>query len=298
MGLVVAAILVFNLQAIIDLMRPQLDVVALVTDAPGVRVGTEVWAEGVKIGRVKDVVITKRQDRAYVSMDLRLDPRAVAIVTAESDVLASRQRFIGDPIIRIFAGAPGDPPLRPGDTIVGKPRPTPQELLDQAMTFPATLDSLMDAARLVQARFEARKPRMEQMGDELRSVADAASALASELETGSLGRMLDDRAGLPARIRALRLRVRDLGEASRHMAERYSLDTDDGLAAHLDRLNRRARDVEAALARLQARMEEGEGFVARIQADTALQVAVRGIQLQLDSLMAEAHSIALRMFLP
>jgi ABC-type transporter Mla subunit MlaD len=297
-ALVVVAILVFNLREILDLPRRQIDVVAMVKDAPGVRSQTEVWAEGVKVGRVKKVTLTEYRDSVYVALDLRLDARVTDIITADSDVRASRQRFIGDPLIRLFAGAPGDPPLRAGDTIVGKPRLSPEQLIARAELLPATLDSLMDAARLVQTRFEARQPHVEQMGDQIRAVADAAAALAVEMEGGSLGRMLDGRTGLPAHMNALRQRVSDLGGAAQRMTERYSPHADAGLAAHLDALRQRASNVETALAELQAMIDEGEGFIARAQADTAIQVAIRGIQIQLDSLKADAFSIALRMFLP
>lgn len=298
LALGVAAVVVFNLQELRDLTRRQIDIVALIEDAPGVRVGTEVWAEGVKVGRVKQVMIQKGDDAAMVALDLRMDARATAIITASSDVRASRQRFIGEPVVRLFAGAPGDTRLQSGDTIIGVPRPTPEALLDRAMELPPMLDSLVHDARLVQAQIEARQPRFEQMGVQLEALGDATTGLAALLDEGSLGRMLDGETGALARVEALRLRVSDLGEAAARMIDRYSPTGDTGLAAQLDALARRARSMEASLARLQAMVEDGDGFVARAQADTAIDVAVRGVQIQLDSLVAEAHSVILRMFLP
>jgi hypothetical protein len=294
----VAAVVVFNLQAIRDLTRSQIDIVALIEEAPGVRVGTEVWAEGVKVGRVKQVMIQKHDDAAMVALDLRVDARATTIITASSDVRASRQRFIGEPIVRLFAGAPGDLRLQSGDTIIGVPRPSPEALLDRAMELPPMLDSLVHDARLVQAQIEARRPHFDQLASQLEALGDATSGLAALLDEGSLGRMLDGRTGALARVGALRLRVSELSEATARMIDRYSPTGDVGLAAQLDALARRARNVEASLARLEALVDEGDGFVARAQADTAIEVAVRGVQIQLDSLMAEAHSVILRMFLP
>jgi ABC-type transporter Mla subunit MlaD len=297
-ALFLTAIVIFNMDAIRDLGRRDVHIVALLEDAPGVRVGTPVWVEGVRVGRVREVVIIKEDGAPLVELDLTLEPRARALVTRSSDVRASRQRFIGEPIVRIFAGSPDEPPIEGGDTIRGKPRLTPAELMAEAATLPVMLDSIRAAAAVVQARFEERQPRIQRLGDEIQATAAAAGALRDQLDDGSLGRMLDGTAGLPARVRTLRARLGELGAALGDVTERYGPDLEEGLAAHLDRLAVRSRDVQSALAALEARMETGDGFIGRVQQDTALQVAVRGVQLQIDSLVAEAYSIAFRMFLP
>jgi phospholipid/cholesterol/gamma-HCH transport system substrate-binding protein len=296
--LLVVGVVVFNLPAIRDLTRSQVDIVALVMDAPGVRIGTEVWAEGVKVGRVQGVRIQPVQDTMFVALDLRLDTRATTIVTRGSDVRVVRRRQIGEMAVRISAGEPGDPPLQPGDTLVGRPRISPQELVALGQALPGTLDSLLVYARTVEAAFEARRPRMERAGDQIREVLDAASALADEVERGPLGEMLDPVRGAPARVRALGQRVEKLAAAAERLGERYSLATEDGLAAEVRALNERARAVEASLARVQSEIETGEGFFGRFREDPAIERAIRGVEAQVDSLVAEAWSVALRMFLP
>jgi phospholipid/cholesterol/gamma-HCH transport system substrate-binding protein len=297
-SLLVVGVVVFNLPAIRDLTRSQVDIVALVMDAPGVRIGTEVWAEGVKVGRVQGVRIQPVQDTMFVALDLRLDTRATTIVTRGSDVRVVRRRQIGEMAVRISAGEPGDPPLQPGDTLVGRPRISPQELVALGQALPGTLDSLLVYARTVEAAFEARRPRMERAGDQIREVLDAASALADEVERGPLGEMLDPVRGAPARVRALGQRVEKLAAAAERLGERYSLATEDGLAAEVRALNERARAVEASLARVQSEIETGEGFFGRFREDPAIERAIRGVEAQVDSLVAEAWSVALRMFLP
>lgn len=297
-GLIIAAILIFNMDAIADLGRRHLNIVAIMDDAPGVRVGTDVWVEGVRVGRVKNVAVIRDNGATVAALDLRIQPRSRALITAGSDVRASRRRFIGDPVVSLYAGSPGEPPIEDGDTIRGQRRLTPEELLAQAASLPVMLDSIRAAAALVQAQFERSQPRIERLSRQLQATMDAAGALSELLERGSLAPMLDGSTGLAPRLQALRARLTALGEALTEVTERYGPDLEDGLAARLDGLAQRGRTVQASLAALEVQIEEGDGFIGRFQQDTALHVAVRGVQLQIDSLMAEAFSIALRMILP
>lgn len=295
-ALIGVATLVFNLQAIVDASRRTIDVVAVVDDAPGVHVGTEVWVEGVKVGRVRRVSLVRERDSTLVALDLRLDRKARALVTASSDVRSSRRRFIAEPLVRVFAGSPTDPPLQPGDTIRGQPRLGPEEIIAQFEALVPTMDSVLAEARRLQDIFERRQPAFERLGAQIRTATSAASALSAQADLGSLGPMLDGETGLPAHVRVLRTRMTEVSAAADEMVDRYG--TEGALATDMRGLADRARAIDSALAGIEARMEAGGGFLWRVQADTAIHVAVRGVGLQIDSLMAEAASIALRMFLP
>jgi ABC-type transporter Mla subunit MlaD len=297
-GLIAAAILIFNMDAIAELGRRDLTIVALLEEAPGVRAGTDVWVEGVRVGRVRNVAMVQENGAPLAALDLRIQARSRALVTTGSDVRAARRRFIGDPVVRISAGRPGDPPIQTGDTIRGQPRLTAEALLAEAANLPLVLDSLREAAALVQAQFERSHSRIDRLGRQLQLTMDAAGALSEQLDGGSLGPMLDGGTGLPSRARALRIRLTALAQGLTEVTERYGPDLEDGLAARIQGLAERSRSVQATLAALEAQIEEGDGFIGRFQQDTALQVAVRGVQLQIDSLVAEASSIALRMILP
>lgn len=297
-ALVVAAAVTFNLEVITDLTRRYIHIVALVKDAPGVRIGTDVWVEGVHVGRVQAVEITNLDESVYVALHMRLERRVADVVTSGSDVRATRRRLIGEPVVRIYAGSPDDRPLEPGDTIIGRSRIQPEDLLAMGEALPSSLDSLLAVTGGIRADLEGRAPELERLATQLTALSRVVVAFSESLDSGSLGRMLDDTSGLAARMAALRTRFHDLNIAATGLAERYSADLDDGLAARLDALTQRIARADSAVARLQARIDEGEGIVARARQDTALHVAVRGIQMQLDSLVAEARSIALRMMLP
>jgi hypothetical protein len=295
-AVVVAALGIFNLERIVDAVRPKLAVLALVSDAPDVRVGTDVWVEGVRMGRVKQVTLAKEGDSTLVGLTLRLDRQARELVTRSSDVRVSRRRFIAEPVVRVFAGSPEDPPLEPGDTLRGQPRPGPAELMARVEALAPAVDSVLGAAVDIQARIHARAPAFQNLAAQMDAAGAAARTLTAQSEAGSLGRMLDRETGMPAQVGALRQRLAALGDATDQLVARYSAD--GPLGSDVRGLGNRLRSLEEALTDLETRIEDGGGFLGRVEADSALEVAVRGVRLQIDSLMAEAHSIALRMFLP
>jgi ABC-type transporter Mla subunit MlaD len=290
------ALFIFNARAVSDLARPRIEVMAVLPNAPDVRVGTDVWVEGVRAGRVTEVGIIKEGDSTMVALRLRLRRPARALVTRSSDVRASRRRFIAEPVVRVFAGEPGDPPLQPGDTIRGHPRPGPAALLARVQALGPTMDSVLAAAIVVQEAYARREPDLERLAGQLEAATAAMAGLAAQAEAGSLGRMLDADTGIPAHVRTLGHHVAGIRAAVDELTDRYAAA--GRLRTEARALERRVEAVDAAVALLDARVREGQGFIGRIQADTALRVAVRGVQLQIDSLLAEAHSIALRMFLP
>jgi ABC-type transporter Mla subunit MlaD len=293
---VVAALLIFNLQPLLEATRRTVTVVALVHDAPDVKAGTDVWVEGVRMGRVRNVNLVKREDSVLVALDLVLDREARALVTPSSDVRASRRRFIAEPVVRVFAGSPHDPPLQAGDTLRGRLRLGPTDLLARAEGLGPALDSVMDAARRLQQELERREPAIRRLAGQFEATTAAATALTTQLEAGSVGRMLDGDTGLPAHMAGLRQRLGELRDATDQLAVRYS--PDGPLGAEFRGLADRTRALESTLDSLGERIGTGHGFIGRMQADSALGVAVRGVQMQIDSLMEEAFSIALRMFLP
>ena len=309
MALFLAAILVFNVDGIVDGLRDHLELVAMVPRAEGVRVGSAVWVAGVESGRVTRIAFLGSsaetpagRDSATVALHLRLDDDTRAVITRGSDVRALRLRFVGQPIIEVSAGEPGDAPVEDGDTLYARPHPDPLELLDRGMRLPGAVDSLLGSVRAIQAMAGDRAPELRRLSDRVAAVSAAASTLAGEMEGGTLGRLMNGDAGEPTladRVATLRARVGELQEAGARLAGRYADGAaPDGLPAAMSRAMGRADRIQEELATLQARMEDGGGFLPRMQRDSAVMVAVRGVQAQIDSLASEALSIGLRMVVP
>lgn len=310
--LFLGAVAIFNADALADLTRSHLDLVALVPEAEGLRPGSAVWVEGVESGTVTGIAFLGTRaaamgggtDSAAVAVHIRIDAEAGEVITRGSDVQATRVRFIGQPVINVSAGQPGDPPIRDGDTLVAEPLPDPMALLEQGMALPAALDSMARAVQRIRSMAAGRGARVERLVDRLGAVTAAAGALAEDLEGGSVGLMMDEQRGVAARVGELQSTLSQLAAAASAVVDRYTPgDTATGappseLTSAVSSVLARVEELQTELETLQARLGGGSGTLARMQQDSALQVAIQGVQAQIDSLMTEAMSLGFRMLLP
>ncbi|HUE76814.1 MAG TPA: MlaD family protein [Longimicrobiales bacterium] len=299
-GIFVAALLIFNLKAISDLVRDDVVLVAILADASGVRVGTPVRVAGIESGRVLGVSFVPAGDTTEVALLVTIDGSALSVVRADSDVRAVRLRVIGQPVVQLEAGSPDAPTVESGDTLRARPRLDPAELLVRGRGLPAALDSLLEASRYVQEMATGRMPELERLGVRVAATMEAADALSADLEHGSFARMAGP-GGALAGVARLRARLDEVTAALGPALARYAPGGADGngeLGGALRSLSARVTALQGDLDALSARMEEGGGVLDRLARDSALQVAIRGVQAQLDSLRQEGASIALRMMLP
>lgn len=299
-GIAIVAALIFNINAVKDLAGDRTDLVALVADASGIRVGAAVRVAGVESGRVTGIDFVQAGDSARIAIHLRIDGASTRVIRADSEVRALRLRFIGQPVIQIEAGSAAAPAIRDGDTLFGLATPDPLALLERGKDLPAALDSLMTAARQVAAMSRARQPDVDRLQTQLEEVMAAGRSLSADLEGGSLGPMMAQ-GGLGA-VTRLQARLGQLRVAVDAARARYLGDEVEGgseLARSLASLNDRVAAVSAELDALNERAAAtGGGTLDRMARDSAIQVAIGRLQAQLDTLRQEGASIALRMFLP
>ena len=299
-GIAIVAALIFNINAVKDLAGDRTDLVALLPDAAGIRVGAPVRVAGVESGRVTGIDFVQAGDSATVALHLRIEGESTRVIRADSEVRALRLRFIGQPVIQIEAGSAAAPAIRSGDTLFGSGSPDPLALLESGKDLPRALDSLMTAARQVAALSRARQPDLARLQAQLDGVLSAGRALSADLEGGSLGPMMAEGglgavSRLQARLGQLRLAV----DAAR--ARYIGNDAEGGseLTRALDSLKARVAAVTSELDALNERAAAtGGGTLDRMARDSAIQVAIGRLQAQLDTLRQEGASIALRMFLP
>ena len=292
-GLLLAGLLIFNLDVIVDWTRGYIDVVALVSRTNGVRSGSPVWIEGIEAGRVTGIAFAGHGDSALIALDLRMEARVRPLIRRGSGATTAKRRVIGQPYVRIDAG-PGDAaPLEEGDTIRPADPIDLDDLIARGKHYPASLDSLTTAVREVQRLAERRQPRVALLASRVDETLESAAELGETLSGGSLGQLLADPA-LPARVQRLQERLDQLAAAADSLGRWSEPELTAGIPPLMERADRLGED----LARLQHHLEQDRGTLARLQRDSALAVAVRGVQAQIDSLRAEGLSIGLRMLLP
>lgn len=292
-GLFLAAIVVFNFDAVVDRFRGYIDVVAIVLETSGVRVGSAVSVEGMEAGRITAIDFVTLGDTGALALNLRLEDRVRGVLRVGSRAYTARERFIGEPSVRIVAGPADAPPLESGDTLYPLTQISIDELVDRGLEFAPALDSLALALSELERMAASRRPRIEGLVDRLAIATEEAGALRAELGRGAFGEWLADPT-LRRRIDRLQERLAELSEAADGLG-RYG---DPELRSGVAELGRRAERLQSELAELEQRLAEGGGMVSRMRRDSAIAVAIAGVQAQIDSLRAEGMGFALRMFLP
>lgn len=291
--LLLAAVVVFNVDVIADRFRDYVEVVAVVRETSGVHVGSPVWVEGVEAGRVTAVEFMELDGRPAVALRVLLEDRARHVVRTGSRAHATKQRLIGVPTVQVSAGPAGMPPVEPGDTLYPADRPSVDMLAEQGKAFAPAMESLAVALGDLDRLIDRRRPGVAMLIDQLDVASDEAETLRADLEGGTIGRWARDPT-LTRRIGQLNRQVAALSEAAEGI-QRYG---DPELRRSLTGVGQRARDLGTALDELEQHLTVGPGVLGRMQSDSAIEVAIQGVQAQIDSLRAAGMGFALRMFLP
>jgi len=293
-SLLLAAALVFNLDVVVDWFHGYVDVVALVPSTSGVRIGAPVWVAGVEAGRVTAVDFQDVGGTAVIALHVRLEDRVRDVVRQSSRAHTARDRFIGAPLVRISAGSADSPPIQTGDTLQPMSTVSLDTLIQRGLAFPGALDSLTSTLSELERLAADRKADVKTLLDRWTAASREAATLTAALEGGTLGHwMRDPEPG--RRVARLRERLTALGAAADAMLGRYQ---DPELRAGVASVAERAQRLSQALDGLERMLVEGRGFIPRAARDSALAVAVAGVQAQIDSLRAAGLGFAARMVLP
>lgn len=286
--LLMVSLTVFLLDPLVAALRNERHVVAVLAVAPGIVPGAPVWIAGHPVGAVSSIEFMPVQGadsdpRIAVTLSIPVDD--AVLLRQDADVRLTSDGIVGEPVIDIDPGTPAAPALTPQDTLFAELRPTGAQLMAQAGTLKVALDSLMLAAAPVSERAAAR---MAELADVQEGFAGSQAELArlSDAIAGSAARDFVDDPTLARAIARLRSAAANASAAA---------GDDAGAArvqAALAPLRAHADALSAQLAALRA--GTANGTLTRLQSDSALAVAIRGAQAQLDSLIAEAKSNPLR----
>ncbi|MBX6362607.1 MAG: MCE family protein [Gemmatimonadetes bacterium] len=286
--LLLLALAIFFLDTLRQRLRPSYSLLAVFAQAPGLREGDDVWVAGVRAGTITRIeLLPPRDSNARIAMRLRLERRIQDQVRRDSQARLVTAHQLGTNVLDILPGSPSARVLRDGDTIYVRPGPSRQEVAARAHLLLSRMDSLRASVALLGER---AGPRLAQYA-RLRAQASAAHAelvaLTADWRTGPMSRLLGTLAPDGAFDR--------LGRATGALAEQIGAAQD-----RFDRFTRRVdparaqlegdvAELQRRLRHLQALIRQGNGgTLPRLRSDSALTRAIHGVQLQLDSLVAEA----------
>jgi ABC-type transporter Mla subunit MlaD len=287
--LLVLALAVFLLDPLVAALRSDREVTVVMRSAPGIVPGAPVWIAGHPVGAVSTVAFMPVQGseaEPRIALTLAIPTEHAALIRSDARVRITSARLVGEQVIDIEPGSTSAPPLGLRDTLhMARPLSGEQLRMD-ARELQLALDSLVAAAAPVSARASDRMRALATLQERFAG-SQAELARLSDAIASNAAR---DFAGDPTLARALaRLRhatadatarAGDSGGAARVQAALAPL------SAHIAQLNE-----HLAALRLHG---DGNGTLARLQNDSALAVALRRTQAQLDSLIAEAKSNPMR----
>ena len=288
-GILAVAITIFFLDRIIAAFQNPTPVIALLPDAPGVVPGTPVWIAGERVGRVRRIEFRPATipSEERVALTLEIPERLRAQLTRESTVRLTSARMIGERVVDIVPGPPGEPLAR-NDTLSGSPLLEVRDLVDRMRTVRVGFDMLGDDFRELSELPALRDGAMRAVGARFAAVSHEMETLRTAAAGGTLARLLAD-STLGVSLASVSARTRDLrtllGDARSDRTREAA-----ALAEAFREVAAEANVLSRDIARLRARADSAAGTLPRFAADSAISVALRRVQAQLDSLIQEARS--------
>ncbi|HEU5208806.1 MAG TPA: MlaD family protein [Longimicrobiales bacterium] len=281
---VVLAVLIFLLDPLRQMLRDDVELVALLDAAPALSPGAAVWIAGREVGSVETLEFLPLGGNGAprLALVLRVPRDRLSIIRRDATVRIASASMAGDAVVDILPGSAGAPPIQPGDTLRAEPVLTAAELRTRIAAVRAASDSLRVETRPVAAAARARMlglTRVQSGFARVQGGLDELSRTIAESPAATLAASDDvDRA--LQRLRAAGAVITDAGGAESGV--RRTIAAFQPLAGHSAELGAR---IDSLMAR-----GSPNGTLARLQADSALAVALRRTRLQLDSLIADARA--------
>lgn len=285
--LTLAFLLIFFLADLRRLFLRTDDLYVLMPSAAGLKNGSVVWVAGRAVGEVKDIEVRPPDvDSMHrVAVHIEVEHRHLEHIRQDSEGRVTSFRMIGDAVLDISPGSPGQPVVEAGDTLQLRTVGTPAAAIARARSLNASLQLLLRESQIVRQHARARSAQAARLRDQLVRTGREFRDFSLALQEGPLNTLSDPEFN---RIMSqMGAAIGELKQAFTRAADRARAARSDAEPA-LRRLVARADTISAAIAQLQAAMSAGGGgLLVRAQTDTAIVKALHGAQLQLDSLIAE-----------
>jgi ABC-type transporter Mla subunit MlaD len=294
-GIVLFTLFVFFIPDIYRRLTPSVEIIAVMPLAGTLDKASEVWIAGQQVGTVLSVELRPGDvDSAErVAVRMSIPRRHIEHVRRDSEVRVTSARLIGEPVLDIRPGSPGQPVIRAGDTLRVRTAGSLAGLLDRTFRVTESIRSLSaDLASIERVAGTARQRELARLNRSLSGAFTEFRALMTTLESTPMRTL----SGPEFRTRLERLGTQstELSEALRNAAQRARRAQSD-MQPVLTRLAARGDTIRGVLADIQSRIDEGGGgLLIRAQRDSAIFRAIHEAQLQLDSLIAETTRNPLR----
>ena len=226
LGLVGAAAIIFLIGENRSLFDTKVPFHVQFEDVQGVKPGSTVRMGGVDIGTVSKVQYPADTSQPLIDVALSIVEREAPRLRQGSRATIAAKGLLGDKLVSITPGRPGDAPIPPGGLIASSPAEDFTQLLSK-------VDTMTQSARGVLANLETATGTIaeEQFRDDLRQGVHALSQILIALDEkqGYLGRLLRD----PGEANRISSVVANLERTSARLD-----DVLDGVDTVIDRVTR------------------------------------------------------------
>ena len=260
------ALAIFYVSGQSGIFTKKYTVTAYFTSANGLRSGADVWLEGVTIGNVDQVRISKQADPAKsVEVDLKLDESYRNIIRTDSMVTINTIGLLGDKYVDITRGSEGGQIVRDNGTLQGSEAGDIRKIVTGTSDFVANLDALSNQVKKLADRVDRGEGTLGKLltdtaiFDNANATMREANAFVRDLRTGNgtFGKLVSDDE-LYRRVNNMMDRVDSLigtiehghGTAARFINDPAVYDKADKILARVDAVADRVERGEGTLGKL------------------------------------------------
>jgi phospholipid/cholesterol/gamma-HCH transport system substrate-binding protein len=235
---VLLALAIFYISGESGFFTPKYTIIGYFPSANGLRKGAEVWLEGVTVGNVQRVEVSKQADpNKSIEVEMKILTTYQNIIRTDSKVGIETQGLLGNNIVEISRGSAAGQVVQDGGVLQGEQAGDIKKIITGTNDFIANLDVL---------------------SDEFKKMADRV-----DRGEGTFGKLMSDSAiydNINKTIAEANLLVRDARTGNGTF----------GLLVHDDAVYRNANSAIDRLNKMLDYIESGNGTIGKIYKDPSL----------------------------
>src|ERR1041385_4756988 len=195
------ALAIFYVGGTSSFWKPKYRVIAYFESANGLRPGGEVWLEGVTVGTVDDVRISRNPETGKsVEVEMRIDKQYQNIIRSDSQVSIETKGLLGDNIVDITRGSRAGQVVPDGGTLQGEQEADIKKIITGTNDFIANLDTLSETFKRMADKVDKGEGTLGKLMsdtsiyDNFNKTAAELNALVRDAHTGdgTIGRLISD----------------------------------------------------------------------------------------------------------
>src|SRR5215475_314939 len=262
-------------------------VIAYFQNANNLRSGAEVSLEGVTIGNVSKVAVSKEADpMKAVEAELKLDSKYKNIIRSDSRVTISTIGLLGDSKVDITRGSEAGSVIEDGGTIQGSEEGDVRRIVQGANDVVANFQVLSEDFKKITDRIEGGEGTLGKFLTDT-SIYDNANLAAQELNTlvrdartgpGTMGRLISDD--------ELYRKITQIGDRVDLLMKKIESGNGTiGKFVNDPSLYNRADNLTAKFQAITDRIDRGEGTLGKLSRDDALYNDIRSVVTKFNALV-------------